>query len=250
MKSIVYAVLILFIAHSVLNAGNLASVNFLGFSDDGKFAAFEQYWIQDGSGFPEAEIIIISTCDNSVVESYKTSWSEEMMYVDGVELYYENSSNPAREIVQQSARSLLDSLDISPVNQGIHCISHPLTDTGVEEEYASFVPWASSRMWSRPEYNLSIINHEVMPDSPPEWLSMFETPVLLELIITDSNGDEVMHLIDDSPISGYEYVSSYRIRDVYVFNDAVAIILNAIEPGFEGQDFVFRMVTGVIEGMD
>ena len=250
MKSITQVVLLLLSSCSILYAGHLATVNFLGFSDDGKFAAFEQFWIQDGSGFPEAEIVILSTGDNKIIEAYRTAWSEELMYVDGVEMYYENSSNPAREIVLRSARSLLDSLGIAPVNQGMHCISHPLTDTGVDEKYVSFVPWLNSVMWMGPEYNLRIFNHEAMSESPPEWLSMFDTPVLLELIVTDSNGNEVMHLSDDSPIPGYEYVSGYRIRDVYVFNGVSVIILNATEPGFEGPNCVFRMVTGVIEEMD
>jgi len=71
--------------------------------------------------------------------------------------------------------------------------------------------------------------------------------VLLEVLITDSSGNTVMHYLDDSPQPVYEYISNYRIRDVYVFNDSlVAIIMNTTGPGFEGPDGMFRMVTGVI----
>ncbi|MCL6708360.1 DUF2259 domain-containing protein [Pseudomonas sp. R2.Fl] len=42
-------------------AGDIAAVNPLGFSPDGKIFAFEQYGIQDGSGFPYSEIFVIDT---------------------------------------------------------------------------------------------------------------------------------------------------------------------------------------------
>lgn len=42
-------------------AGDIAAFNPLGFSPDGKVFAFEQYGIQDGSGFPYSEIFVIDT---------------------------------------------------------------------------------------------------------------------------------------------------------------------------------------------
>ncbi len=251
MKSIRHTIPLILLLSGVLNAAHLASADFMGFSDDGRFAAFEQYWIQDGSGFPEAEIMVLSVNDSRVIELFNTRWNEELMFVDGVEMYFENTSNPARVSVNSDAEALLDSLSISSENIGTHCISHRLTDTGVKDESVTFVSWIGSMMWNGPEYNLNIVNHEVTLESPSEWLSMFDTPVLLEVMITNANGDEVMHHLDDSPQPRFEYVSNYRISDVYVYNDSlIAIILNTTEPGFEGTDGMFRMVTGVIVEMD
>jgi len=42
-------------------AGDGAALNVLGFSADGRYFAFEQYGMQDGSGFPYAEIAVIDT---------------------------------------------------------------------------------------------------------------------------------------------------------------------------------------------
>ncbi len=248
MKPFGLSVLFLFLAAGVSSAASLASVEFLGFSDDGRYVAMEQYWIADGSGFPGAEIVILSVPDNIIIRKFEVPWTEGMMFIDGVEMCYENSMNPARKTVLEDSESFLDSLGISPGNKGVHCICHPLTDTDAEPESVSFVTWVGSLMYRGPEYSLSILNHRRMPDSPPDWLSMFDTPALLEVLITDSNGSNiVMHLLDESPQPGYEYVSSYRIRDIYVYNDSlVAIILNTTEPGFEGPDGMFRMVTGVI----
>lgn len=247
MKPAILFVLFLFLAAVTSSAASLASAEFLGFSDDGRYAALEQYWIADGSGCPGAEIVVLSVHDNSMIRRFELSWTEGMMYVDGVEIGYENNLNPARDTLHEDALPYLDSLGISSENEGIHCICHPLTDTGAEPESVSFVTWVGSLMYRGPEFNLSILNHEEMPDSAPGWLSMFDTPVLLEVLITDANGNKVMHLRDSSPQPGYEYVSNYRIRDVYVFDDNLtAIILNTAEPGFEGHDGMFRMVTGVI----
>lgn len=247
MKSVLLSVLFLIMASSNSSAAFLASVEFLGFSDDGGYAALEQYWIADGSGFPGAEIVVMSIAENSIIKRFNTTWSEEMMFIDGVEIFYENSMNPARTILQERAHPYLDSLEISSGNEGVHCICHPLTDTGAEPESVSFVTWMGSLMYNGPEYKLTILNHKEIPESPPDWLSMFDTPVLLEVLITDSNGNTVMHLHDNSPQPGYEYVSNYRIRDVFIYSDSlVTIILNTTEPGFEGSDGMFRMVTGMI----
>jgi predicted secreted protein len=232
-------------------SASIADVDFLGFSSDGKFAAMEQYWISDGSGFPGARIVVLSVADNTIMESFQSTWNEEMMYVNGEEMYYENSSNPARVTLLASAQSLLDSLGISAENTGTHCICHPLTDTGCEPEIAQFATNEGAVIYGGLEYDLRILNHPSTPDSPPEWLSMFEEPVLLEALIMDSDGNIVTNISEESFHPLYEYVSNYRIRDVFVYNDRlVAIILNTTEPGFEGSDRMFRMITGIIEEMD
>lgn len=247
MKPAILSVLFLIMASSISSAAFLASAEFLGFSDDGGYAAFEQYWIADGSGFPGAEIVVISVPDSRIIRRFEIPWTEDMMYENGSYVYYENSMNPARTFLQEKAYPYLDSLEISSGKEGVHCICHPLTDTDAEPESVSFVTWAGSLMYTGPEYRLSILSHKEMPDSPPDWLSMFDMPVLLEVLITDSSGNTVMHFHDHSPQPGYEYISNYRIRDVYVFNDSlVAIIMNTTGPGFEGPDGMFRMVTGVI----
>lgn len=247
MKHSAPAVLFLFLAAGASVAGSVASVGFLGFSLDGRYAAMEQYWIEDGSGFPGAEITVMYVADNSVFRNFEVQWTEDLMYIDGVEMCYENSMNPARETIRGNAESFLDSLDISPDNEGVHCVCHPLTDTGVEPESVLFATWIGSLMYRGPEFSLTLQNHKQMPDSPPEWISMFDVPVILEVLITDADDNTVMHLNENSSQPGYEYVSNYRIRDVYIYNDnLLALILNTTEPGFEGPDGRFRMVTGVI----
>ncbi|GAA0773107.1 DUF2259 domain-containing protein [Roseibium denhamense] len=49
------------------SAGDMAKVQVLGFSEDGRYFAFEQYGIQDGSGFPYSEIFVLDVFEDSWV---------------------------------------------------------------------------------------------------------------------------------------------------------------------------------------
>lgn len=42
-------------------AGDIASLQTIGFSADGRIFAFEEYGVQDGSGFPYSNIYVIDT---------------------------------------------------------------------------------------------------------------------------------------------------------------------------------------------
>ena len=46
-------------------AGDMATVQILGFSDDGGIFAFEEYGVQDGSGFPYANRYYIDTANDT-----------------------------------------------------------------------------------------------------------------------------------------------------------------------------------------
>ncbi|MEM9631032.1 MAG: DUF2259 domain-containing protein [Pseudomonadota bacterium] len=50
------------------DAGDTAEVQVLGFSKNGNFFAFEQYGIQDGSGFPYSEIFVLDVIGDSWVK--------------------------------------------------------------------------------------------------------------------------------------------------------------------------------------
>jgi len=48
-------------------AGDTANLHLLGFSKNGAFFAFEQYGVQDGSGFPYSEIFVVDVVGDSWV---------------------------------------------------------------------------------------------------------------------------------------------------------------------------------------
>jgi hypothetical protein len=229
------------------SAAFLAEAEFLGFSPGGSLAAFGQYWIQDGSGFPGAEIRVMSVPGAEVIRVFEVSWTEEMMYGGSGWTGPGESTNPAWDMVLADARPCLDSLGISRDRMGRHCLCHLLTDRGTDPYHASFVTWMGSPIYTGPEYRISLLVTPSMPENPPEWLTMFDEPVSLGLLIEDDEGRPVMEYRDHGLEQGYDYVSDYRISDVYVYADSMtAVILNTTGPGFEGPDGMFRMITGVI----
>ena len=65
MKTAFAVLLALFALVSPATAGDFAERQILGFSPDGQYFAFEQFGVQDGSGFPYADIFIIDTATDS-----------------------------------------------------------------------------------------------------------------------------------------------------------------------------------------
>lgn len=64
---LVAAFLTLAFSADPLHAGDYAERQILGFSPDGRYFAFEQFGVQDGSGFPYADIFVIDTGNDSWV---------------------------------------------------------------------------------------------------------------------------------------------------------------------------------------
>ncbi len=60
-EALLIFVLLTGLYNSIAFAGDAASRKILGFSPDGRYFAFEQYGVQDGSGFPYAEVFVIDT---------------------------------------------------------------------------------------------------------------------------------------------------------------------------------------------
>lgn len=68
MKRLLLAFSAFFLVPLASLAGDQASVQILGFSKDGSHFAFEQYGIQDGSGFPYSEIYVLDVKSDSWVK--------------------------------------------------------------------------------------------------------------------------------------------------------------------------------------
>lgn len=65
---------------SQASAADLAELGSTGFSDDGAYFAFEQYGIQDGSGFPYSSITIVDVKSDSWVAGTRlmSSWTRSL----------------------------------------------------------------------------------------------------------------------------------------------------------------------------
>lgn len=102
------------LSKSISFAGDYASRNIIGFSTDGQYFAFEQYGVQDGSGFPYSEIFIIDAAQDKWVAG-----TPIRKRIDD-----ENATlGQVREQAQKAAAPILSTLNIS--EPGEHLASNP-----------------------------------------------------------------------------------------------------------------------------
>jgi predicted secreted protein len=85
-------------------AGDRALIGYLGFSEDGNYFAFEEFGVQDGSGFPYTNLYIIDLPADAWVSGspYRVTIEDESGDVED-----------ARDMAFEQAEAKLDELDIS-----------------------------------------------------------------------------------------------------------------------------------------
>jgi predicted secreted protein len=238
---IVFFVSAFFILNNTLYAGDAAQLDFIGFSEDGNYLAFEQYGFQDGSGFAYSEIILINVPENSFAYSAVNSYAENE----------DMTLSSTRDYAMMEARSKLAALLIVDGNTGEHVIHHPTSDIDAEPKYVRFyersggVPGLSGFR----EYALTlneievILNDEVYGHGPPK---------MLELVVSTPGTNDIIVLQRDTNLpKRRSNVLSYRIQDVYMYHYAgnayIAVFINYEMPGFEGPDMRFMVVTGKLD---
>lgn len=130
----------------VAQAADGAELNLIGYSADSHYFAFEQYGIEDGSGFPYSEIFVIDLVNNTWV---KDSPFRERNEVDGVKL------GEVRTAAMAKAAALLKSLKIDEPVQilAFKSATEVLGDRNRVQFDRNFL---SSSMGSKPESNENV----------------------------------------------------------------------------------------------
>gem|GEM_PF-1277041 len=244
---------IVLLAASAATASLSAEVEFMGFSRDGTCAAMLERWFNDGSGAPSARLTVLSTVTGDPVWMEEVVWPESrLVEIEHSFMDIHSSVNPAGDSLLTLARGFLDSLGIGYGEPLVHCVCHPMTDRGVDPDMALFVQCVMSPSYMTPEMKLELIEDPCELEDPPVWLSMFDPPVLLTVTVTGEDGTILFceSDLDRQPeadlYAGQRFVSDYRIRDVYMMDRSIAVVLDALEPGFEGPDGMHRLVTGTL----
>ena len=205
--------------------GNSAtSVEFLGFSSDARFAAWEEYGIQDGSGFPVCIITILGLSDCGVAARFET------VTEDGC-----GDLEEARELCLAGASALLDSLseDWLP---GRLCVLHLPTDLSAPRDSARFHSWNPAPGYYEGDRTV-ILTAEPVHGTELEdyWLLV---PELLTVSVVD-NATGVTRVVrrDDGTDPGLDGMFGYGIEGVWALGDsAFAVSIQALRLGFEGPD--------------
>ncbi len=228
---VVFSILSTFFAViSTSFAGDFATVRSIGFSTDGKYYAFEQYGVQDGSGFPYSEIFIIDTERDSWVKGtplrFKVKDENASLYSD------------VRKPNLQKAAPLLHKLGIR--KPGELLLYNPTTEISANSHKAAF-SLSSLNPVSNLTYNIEI---KLIPVPMPECVRSAAEPMGFSLELKPFSGGPKRVIHKDSAYKRLPKsrgcAVDYRLTHVIFYSarsrDVLINLVQVFSTGFEGDD--------------
>ena len=228
------AVLLSAVVSSPVRAGDMAARDIIGFSKDGRYFAFEQYGVQDGSGFPYADVFFIDTVEDA--------------WVPGTpfRVRIDNEETPlaeARRQVAEKARNTFIKLAIT--EPGTLLASNPVTELSADPHKVVVNPRVAVPPIDVP-WTYRIESFELpIPDCPE---GMTDKPWQGFALIFQKEGADPVELHRDSSVPksrgcAMRYAISDVVRHETSDNDAVVVaLISVFKLGFEGPDRRFVAV--------
>jgi predicted secreted protein len=224
------------------SAGTTADSRILGFTPNGDVFAFEEFGIQDGSGFPFSTIYVIDTKSDAWVPGtpFRVRIDEDSAPL-----------SKARAQARQQAAPLLGKIVLE--DRALTLAASPLGEFGADPVRLGFgEPLPSNPLADitrRYEASLDIY----YADSPGQDCVTYigDRPQAFRLKIRNlSSGTEAV-LHEDSQIPASRGCPiTYRISEVVVPDsypaNTVVVLISVFTPGFEGPDRRFLAVSGAL----
>jgi predicted secreted protein len=220
-------------------AGDAAELEILGFSQDGGIFAFEEYGVQDGSGFPYANRYYIETATDSFVKGTPVR----------VRLENESASlTDARKQARDKGQKVVPEAELA-ANRGYTAGLNPVTELSADPHrmvvnprpvFPPVDPALEFRLEEIPFNNRAGME---ACNSQGE-INGFR---LLRIDARDGGATKIVH--EDKAIpKSRGCPNGYRIGGVQIFStdapDAYAVLISVRQYGFEGPDYRWIAVTG------
>lgn len=238
-RTLLPAVVLLLLSAMPALAGDYATLSFIGFSKDGRYLAFEEHGVQDGSGFPYSNIYFIDVEKNSfAAPAVKVRIDRETA-----------TEQLARTRARLNAAAALRRLRIVDRNTGTLVVTRLLTDVSVNHFYkeaddtqtVNFAELISS-MYRQGDYDLTLKPVEVKTKE----CDIFDQPIYkLDLTLRDNTAEKTIVLQRDTTLPASRSCPiHYAIQFVYLYDAYIVVFLNSYATGFEGPDMRYLAVTG------
>ncbi|MBB6407509.1 DUF2259 domain-containing protein [Mesorhizobium sangaii] len=232
----VVALLAQFAASIAAHAGDVAELEILGFTKDGGVFAFEEYGVQDGSGFPYANRYYIDTNDDSFLKGTPVR----------VRIDDENATlEAARVEARQKGEAIVKQAELT-ANRGITAGFNPVTELSADPHRMAVNPRPIFSPVDQPlEFRLDEIgmNNTEGCESQGE-INGFR---LLRIGAQDGGTTKLVHE-DKSIPKSRGCPNGYRIGAVQTFSmdslSGYAVLISVRQYGFEGPNFRWIAVTG------
>jgi predicted secreted protein len=208
-------------------AGDTASLNVLGYSADGRVFVFEEYGIQDGSGFPYSVFYFIDTENDSYVPGTPIRVLKED----------EGALVEARRTARGNAQALLDRYRPEE-NPGIVLAHNPISEADSDPHRVRYHIYPSSP----PMAETSTLELKEKPfPTPKRCIEMAGAYSGFTLKLTEALGKKVeLTLHDDEAVpQSRSCANGYRIGAVIRGDDEIKPFIAMIQLsrfGFEGND--------------
>jgi predicted secreted protein len=236
-------------APSFVFAGDYAQLNFIGFSADGKFLAFEEFGSHDGSGYPYSNIYFVDVAKNSYAAA------PIRQEVDDKNI--DDDAIPEEKVIRAKAKKaaapILKRLKIVAGNTGNLVVARLLTDFGANKSSSGdekknqtieFTDEVVTNVYLN-IFELSLKTSEVKIKE----CDYNSEPVLkFELSLSDRNLESTKILQKDLTLPRSRNCPyTYSIQNVYLYGDKIAVFINVYSVGFEGPDMRYMVVSGKYE---
>lgn len=236
----VLAVVVLLLT-ATTRAGDFATLNFIGFSKNGRYLAFEEYGTQDGSGFPYSNYYFID------VEKNAYAAPSIAIRIDS-----ETAEEPqARARAKARAAATLRRLRILDRNTGTMVVSRMLTDAGVnnflsdDPDKTQTINFAEiiGSMYRAGDYDLILKPVQIEKTKDCDYS---DPPIYkFELSLKNKDTDKTVVLQKDGRLPSSRWCPmDYAMQFVYLYEDSIAVFINTYSIGFEGPDMRYLVVTG------
>lgn len=213
------------------SAGDFANREIIGFTPDGAQFAFEEFGVQDGSGFPYCNIFVIDTETDS--------W---------------HPGTPVRRLVEDegvrvatvcgTARSEAAPILAGIDDRGSLLASNPITESG-RDPYSVTFKRHPEQLLPNPDWTLRLEKIALPAQGQP--LDDGEETFGFRLTLETPDGKRVLH--EDSVLPPSRGVAlDYRIHDVVIRQpfgqpSTLAVLVMVLRKGFEGPDGRYLAVT-------
>ena len=272
MKKILFLLLAVFFLSASAAAGDFSTLNFIGFSRDGRYLAFEEYGVMDPGGEGYSTIVFVDTLKNRIVGKPISVVRLDKNGADSIESYEPS----ARKRVRAMAGAIMRKLGIVSGSTGLQVIARPLTDLTdrnaalSEPKSVAFAPNRRER-WLNGRFMVNLkatsTDQVCKQDDDPELVKVVdpfdnEIPLEvnpnrkkgnserqriygLELSVRDDDQDKTRVLQKDTKVPLLRGCSiDYRINSVYVYRNYIAVFVGVISPGWAGDNIRMMAVTG------
>ena len=217
-------------------AGDAAAIDPIGFSGDGRYFAYEEYGIQDGSGFPYDSIFVVDLIEDKWVGSpVRVRLDDESASLDA-----------ARQKALAEAKPMLDKLALTVPAQPL--LMNADGESGASGMEASFGMFGNGLDASNDPLTLKLETFASTTTEPCASYGMEDPVQGFALALADSAGNEAEIYRDTAVPASRGCVSDYRIHAVmspfpfgYSASPLVAVI-SVYSLGFEGPNRRFVTV--------